>query len=105
TLPALALPVLETGMEDAVTLAESMDARGHGRGARSRYRPERWTPGAIATATAAGVAALAFEVVAWTGGAELHPSTSPLPWPQTDPVLLAAIALLAVPGLIGRRGS
>ena len=39
TLPALAVPVLETGMEEAVTLAESMDARGHGRGRRSRYRP------------------------------------------------------------------
>ena len=29
SLPALAIPILETGMEDAVTLAESMDARGH----------------------------------------------------------------------------
>ena len=34
-------------MEEAVTLAESMDARGHGRGRRTRYRPARWTPAAI----------------------------------------------------------
>ena len=42
SLPALAVPILETGMEDAVTLAESMDARGHGHGTRSRYRPQPW---------------------------------------------------------------
>src|SRR5919106_247920 len=41
-LPALAVPVLATGMDDAMTLAESMDARGHGRGRRTRYRPDRW---------------------------------------------------------------
>ena len=101
-LPALAMPVLETGMEDAVTLAESMDARGHGRGTRTRYRPEHWTPGAIATAATALIAAGVFEIVAWTGWAELHPSTSPLVWPQAEPALLAVIALLAVPGFTRR---
>jgi energy-coupling factor transport system permease protein len=101
-LPALAMPVLETGMEDAVTLAESMDARGHGRGTRTRYRPERWTPGAIATAMTAFVAAGVFVTVAWTGRAELHPSTSPLAWPQVESVLIGVIALLAVPAFTRR---
>src|SRR4029453_2064934 len=68
-LPALAMPVLETGMEDAVTLAESMDARGHGRGTRTRYRPEHWTPGASATAAPAFVAAGVFVTGAWQGRA------------------------------------
>ncbi len=93
SLPALAVPVLETGMEEAVTLAESMDARGHGRGRRTRYRPDRWTIAAASRSwpprlAAAGV----FVVAAWAGGGGLHPSTSPLDWPPADPWLLAAIA-------------
>jgi hypothetical protein len=30
----------------------------------------------------------------------LHPPTSPLGWPEVDPVLLGAIALLAIPGVV-----
>ena len=105
SLPALAVPVLATGMEEAVTLAESMDARGHGRGRRSRYRPERWTGPAIVVAAAAAAGAGVF-ASAWLGGPGgdgLQPSTFPLLWPAADPLLLAAIALLAVPGLSRRR--
>src|SRR4030095_562349 len=50
TLPALAVPVLERGMEEAHTLAESMDARGHGRGLRSRCRAAAWRRAAEGTA-------------------------------------------------------
>ncbi len=100
-LPALAVPVLETGMEEALTLAESMDARGHGRGRRTRYRPAHWTPGGLAVTLGAVVAAGAFLAAAWTGLGGLHPSTSPLTWPAADPYLIAAIALLAVPGALG----
>jgi energy-coupling factor transport system permease protein len=100
TLPALAVPVLETGMEEAVTLAESMDARGHGRGRRTRYRPARWTPGAIAMAVAAVAAAAVFVAAAWTQRGDLHPSTSPLAWPEVGPFLVAAIGLLAVPAFL-----
>jgi energy-coupling factor transport system permease protein len=100
SLPALAVPVLATGMEDAVTLAESMDARGHGRGRRTRYRPERWTAAAVLVATAAAVAAGAFLIAAGGGGGGLHPSTSPLAWPPVEPALVAAIGLLALPGLL-----
>lgn len=102
SLPALAIPVLETGMEEAVTLAESMDARGHGRGRRSRYRPDRWSVGAVAIIVAALAAAFVFLGVAWSGGGGLQPSTSPLQWPQADPWLLAVILLLAVPALLHR---
>jgi energy-coupling factor transport system permease protein len=102
SIPALAVPVLETGMEQAVTLAESMDARGHGRGRRTRYRPERWTGTAVASVVAAALAAAAFLAAAWTGRGDLHPSTSPLVAPVVDPVLLAAIALLALPALLPR---
>jgi energy-coupling factor transport system permease protein len=102
SIPALAVPVLENGMEDAVTLAESMDARGHGRGRRTRYRPDRWTPGSVVAAAAATAAAAAFVAAAWAGRGDLHPSTTPLLAPVVDPALLAAIALLAVPALRSR---
>jgi energy-coupling factor transport system permease protein len=103
TLPALAVPVLETGMDEAVTLAESMDARGHGRGRRSRYRPARWSTGAVVMTVCALVAAAVFMVAAFTGRGGLHPSTFPLTWPDAEPVLLATIALLAVPGVLRRQ--
>jgi energy-coupling factor transporter transmembrane protein EcfT len=103
TLPALAVPVLERGMDEAHTLAESMDARGHGRGRRSRYRPQPWAIASTAVSGAAVVAALTFLSASTGGWAILHPQTAPLAWPPADPALIAATALLAVPGLIGGR--
>jgi energy-coupling factor transport system permease protein len=87
-------------MEEAVTLAESMDARGHGRGRRTRYRPERWTAAAVLVAATAAVAAGAFLVAAGGGNGGLHPATSPLAWPPVEPALVVAIGLLALPGLL-----
>jgi hypothetical protein len=77
-----------------------MDARGHGRGRRTRYRPSRWTPGAISVVAASGVAAAAFLAVAFTSGVTLHPSTFPLRMPAVDPWLLVAECLLALPGVV-----
>ena len=99
---SLAVPVLETGMEEAVTLAESMDSRGHGRGSRSRYRPDRWTVGAIVIVATSLIAAGVFLVAAFTGSPELHPSTFPLTWPEVDPRLITTIGLLVVPALLPR---
>jgi energy-coupling factor transport system permease protein len=102
-LPALAVPVLETGMEEAVTLAESMDSRGHGHGRRTRYRPDRWNLRSIAVVTASVGAAAVFLATSFGGGDALHPSTAPLVWPETDPWLLATIGLLIVPALLPRQ--
>jgi energy-coupling factor transport system permease protein len=99
-LPALALPVLETGMESALALAESMDSRGHGRGRRSRYRPQRWTAPSTATAGVGAVAAAAFVGSAIAGVGGLVPSTFPLTWPSASVALVAAVCALAVPGLL-----
>jgi energy-coupling factor transport system permease protein len=101
-LPALAVPVLETGMEEAVVLAESMDSRGHGHGRRTRYRPDRWTPGSVATVVTAVIAAGAFLTAAFTGTGGLHPSAFPIEWPEADPLLLAAIGGLLVPAFLPR---
>jgi energy-coupling factor transport system permease protein len=104
-LPALAVPVLERGLEEAHTLAESMDARGHGRGRRSRYRPHPWTIRSSVTAATAVGAAVTFLAASVGGWAILHPQTAPPVWPETDPMLIVAIALLAMPGLIGREAA
>lgn len=98
SLPALAVPVLETGMEDALTLAESMDARGHGRGSRSRYRPQPWTATSALSVAAAVAGVALFLSAAFGRWTELHPATAPLAWPDVHLTLLVAIALLATPG-------
>lgn len=96
-LPALAVPVLETGMEEAMTLAESMDARGHGRGPRSRYRPDRWTAASSLVVLASAIAVSIFVGAAATGGGHLTVATAPLAWPPVSTPLVGAALLLAVP--------
>ncbi len=102
-LPALAVPVLETGMEEAVTLAESMDARGHGRGARSRYRPQRWARSATITAITALMALAFFGVAIVEGERGLSVSTYPLVWPPASALLVGAVVLLATPALVSTK--
>ena len=102
-LPALAVPVLETGLEEAVTLAESMDARGHGRGARSRYRPQRWRGLATVTSTAAVTALGVFALAIFGSESGLSVSTYPLGWPRASAVLVGAVVLLAVPAVFRVR--
>jgi len=99
SLPALAVPVLETGMEEAVTLAESMDSRGHGRGRRTAYRPESWDAAAIAVVAASVIALVAFAAAGRAGTGDLAPSTFPLMWPDASPALVGAVLLLAVPAV------
>ena len=106
--PALAVPVLETGMEEAVTLAESMDARGHGRGRRTRYRPDRWRTGASLIAGVSVLAALTFVTAARASAGGLLVSTYPLRWPEANALLVAAALTFAFPGFLPRpveRGS
>lgn len=93
SLPALAVPILENGMEEAVTLAESMDARGHGSGPRTRYRRDRWRGRDAATvvASAAGAGAFVAAELLGLGGVDATGAG------QVSPALLAAVGLLACP--------
>ena len=100
SIPALAVPVLETGMEEAMVLAESMDARGHGRGRRTRYRPERWSVAAVVVVAATVVAVVAFLGASRGSWGDVIVSTYPLAWPQAATQLLLAVVLLAAPGLV-----
>jgi energy-coupling factor transport system permease protein len=100
SLPALAVPVLETGLEDAFVLAESMDARGHGRSGRSRYRPQRWEANATLTVLASATALAAFLFFAYAGEGELLLSTFPLHWPEVSIWLVVGVLALALPGFL-----
>lgn len=100
TLPALAVPVLATGMEDAVTLAESMDARGHGRGRRTRYRPDRFGRAAAATVAMAVVATATVVALAVHGEGALTVSTYPLRWPGAEALPLVATFAFALPAFL-----
>ena len=101
SLPALAVPVLETGMEEALTLAESMDARGHGRGPRSRYRPEPFNGISVLVAVVAVIALVLFVML--RGAADLIVSAAPLTWPHVSWVQLGAVLALALPAFVGAR--
>jgi energy-coupling factor transport system permease protein len=104
-LPALAVPVLSRGMDDALTLAESMDSRGHGRGTRTRYRPDRWSAASVICASAASICAAVYLLFSFSQIGDPHPVTDPLTLPAASPVLVGAALLLALPGLFPRRES
>jgi energy-coupling factor transport system permease protein len=98
--PALAVPVLETGMEEAVVLAESMDARGHGRGRRSSYRPSRWSTGALTISAAGAGSVIVYLWAAASGYGHLFVSTYPLEWPQASALLMGGTLAFALPALL-----
>jgi len=96
-LVGLAVPVLETGMEEAVVLAESMDARGHGRGRRTHYRPELWGWRAT-TISVACIGAVTVAAAALLGDdPSLAMSAFPVVWPEVSALMLAAIVALSAP--------
>jgi energy-coupling factor transport system permease protein len=105
TLPALVVPVLETGMEEAVTLAESMDARGHGRGRRTSYRVSSWDRGSLLLAGSGIIAGAVFLWAALAHRGNLTVAMPPLTWPGVDLSIVAAAALLAAPALVPPRKS
>jgi energy-coupling factor transport system permease protein len=103
SLPALAVPVLQNGLSDAIVLAESMDARGHGRGRRSRYRPEPVTGPSIVAGGLAAAAAAVFVAAGLTSTGDLSPSMIPPAWPDVAVLLVAASVSLAAPALMTLR--
>jgi energy-coupling factor transport system permease protein len=101
-VPALVVPVLSTGMDEAVTLAESMDARGHGRGRRTRYRPDPWSAISTVVVVVAIACALLFAGAGLGGRGGLVPSTFPLSWPEAAPILVAGAFAFALPAFVAK---
>lgn len=100
---ALVVPLLERGMEYALTMAEALEARGIGAGPTvTRYRQLRrsWLDTLVALASLAMIALVMIRV---TGGHA--PSFNPYPrlvWPQSDAVIAWAALGLLLPA-VGRR--
>lgn len=98
----IVVPVVLTGVEGSIQLAESMEARGYGSGPRSSFhRPamgrEDWLlAGASLTAVVLTVGARASGVAA-----DWYPYPT-LPLPAVDPMSLAACLLLFTPLLTWR---
>jgi energy-coupling factor transporter transmembrane protein EcfT len=105
SLVALAVPVLEPGMEEAVVLAESMDARGHGRGRRTPYRPERWNWQSSLVSLACLFAVVVAGAALFGDDASLAMQAFPITWPEVSPLLLAAIVGLSLPALLPQAAS
>jgi energy-coupling factor transport system permease protein len=104
SLAALAVPVLATGLEEAVLLAESMDARGHGRGRRTRMRADRLAASGVLLTAASVAVAAGFVAASAAGVGDLTPSMLPPRAPDVAVPLALGAALLAAPALV-RGGS
>lgn len=96
----IAVPVALTAMEDSVRLAEAMEARAFGSGARTRWRPLPWTPLDVLTLALAVGTAAAFIGARAAGLAEDWLTYPTLAAPPADTLLLAASAALAAPALL-----
>lgn len=99
----LVVPVVLTTIEGSIQLAESMEARAYGSGARTHLRPPRLAPRDW-TLLAASTAALALFVAARAGGlaADWYPYPT-MPVPDLSAPALAACALLFAPVLLWPR--
>jgi energy-coupling factor transport system permease protein len=101
--PDLAVPVVLTALEGSITLAEAMEARGYGSGARTHYSDQIWRRADIAVAVVSAVAAVVF-VTLRIGGtiADWYPFPA-VSAPPIDVIGVACCLALAVPLLVWRR--
>jgi energy-coupling factor transport system permease protein len=101
--PDLAVPVVLTALESSLTLAEAMEARGYGSGARTHYALQVWRPGDLMVAVVSPAAAAAFVAMRLAGAI---PDWYPFPdltWPDVGLAGVACSLALAVPLLVWHR--
>jgi energy-coupling factor transport system permease protein len=99
---AVGVPLVLTTMEDSLQLAEAMEARAFGSGARTRLAADPLGLGGLAVVAAALAAAglfLAGRLAGWITDWEPYPS---LVAPPISPLGVAAGLLLAAPALLAR---
>jgi energy-coupling factor transport system permease protein len=101
--PDLAVPVVLTALEGSITLAEAMEARGYGSGARTHYSDLVWRWADIVVCAVAPAAAIAFVLLRVTGViSDWYPFPS-VSLPPVNPVGVACSLALAMPALVWRR--
>jgi len=101
--PEIAVPVVLTAVESSLALAEAMEARGYGAGARTHFRPAAWRPPDVAVAAAAVLAGAGFVGLRVAG---LVVDWYPFPTvsvPAIHPLAVACCAALALPALVWHR--
>lgn len=97
--PQVAVPVVLTAVESSIAMAEAMEARGWGSGARTHYSSARRSWLDLAVAVSALLAALGFLTLRAAGAVPdwyPFPAIPPLP---VNPIALACCVLLIVPSL------
>ena len=93
------VPTMLSAIEDAIALAEAMEARAYGTGLRSRYAPVPWRPLDVAVAAAALAAASLFlgaRLLGWPLDWQPYPN---LTLPPLEPLLAVGVLLLALPAV------
>jgi energy-coupling factor transport system permease protein len=101
--PDLAVPVVLTALEGSITLAEAMEARGYGSGARTHYSVQVWNRGDIVVAVVAPVAAVLFVALRAAGAiGDWYPFPS-LTWPSVGLAGVLCCIALSIPVLVWRR--
>jgi energy-coupling factor transport system permease protein len=101
--PDLAVPVVLTTLEGSITLAEAMEARGYGSGARTHYADIRWRWTDVAVCVVALTAAIAFVLLRISG---VIGDWYPFPDVSAPPVNAFGVACclaVAIPALVWRR--
>lgn len=101
--PDLAVPVVLTALEGSITLAEAMEARGYGSGARTHYADVVWRRSDVAVCVVAPAAAIAFVLLRITG---VIADWYPFPDVSVPPISVLGVACclaLAIPALVWRR--
>lgn len=101
--PDLAVPVVLTALEGSITLAEAMESRGYGSGARTHYTDITWRRADIAVCVVAPAAAVTFVVLRVVGViADWYPFPN-LTWPPVNVLGVACCLAVAIPALVWRR--
>jgi energy-coupling factor transport system permease protein len=101
--PDLAVPVVLTALESSITLAEAMEARGYGSGARTHYTDVVWRRGDVAVCVVAPAAAIIFVLLRVTGTiADWYPFPA-VSVPPVNVLGVACCLALAIPALVWRR--
>jgi energy-coupling factor transport system permease protein len=101
--PDLAVPVVLTALEGSITLAEAMEARGYGSGARTHYADVVWRRSDVVVCVVAPAAAIAFVLLRLSG---VIADWYPFPDVSVPPISVFGVACclaLAIPALVWRR--
>lgn len=103
--PDIAVPIVLTALESSLTLAEAMEARGYGSGARTHFAASRWRLADTTVAAVALLAAAGFVVLRVTGAiADWYPFPD-VTAPPLDLAAAACCLLMGAPLVAWRRAA